>query len=149
MTNTITQLDHQDGGRKRTSGRRVIALVGALIAFGTLLSSGADAAGYNQRNRAAPLGYAYNTQANPNYGFGPLVAVQPTDVVSGTGSWAAIRIRSFGARFCATTTAGPTSPWICRACGPRQGTLALLSKTVVCLPYSSASSLRAAAFSRQ
>ncbi len=83
MTNTITQLDHQDGGRKRTSGRRMIALVGALIAFGTLFSSGADAAGYGQRNRAAPLGYAYNTQANPNYGFGPLVAVQPTDVVSG------------------------------------------------------------------
>ena len=83
MTNNITQLDHQDGGRKPTSGRWVIALVGALIAFGTLLSSGADAASYNHRNRVAPLGYAYNTQANPNYGFGPLVAVQPTDVVSG------------------------------------------------------------------
>jgi len=93
MTNTITQLDHQDGGRKRTSGRWVIALVGALIAFGTLFSSGADAAGYGHRNRAAPLGYAYNTQANPNYGFGPLVAVQPTDVVS--GNRIAVEIKSF------------------------------------------------------
>ena len=74
MTNTITRFDHQDGGRKRASGRRVIALAGALIAFGTLFSSGADAGGYSQRDRAAPLGYAYNTQANPNYGFGPLVA---------------------------------------------------------------------------
>ena len=27
--------------------------------------------------------YAYDTQANPNYGFGPLVPVDPNDVISG------------------------------------------------------------------
>ena len=37
---------------------------------------------------AQPLSYrtapeAYDTQANPNYGFGPRVTVQPNDVVSG------------------------------------------------------------------
>jgi hypothetical protein len=31
---------------------------------------------------AAPP-YAYDTQANPNYGFGPLVPVDPNDVISG------------------------------------------------------------------
>jgi hypothetical protein len=31
--------------------------------------------------RAAP--WAYDTQANPNYGFGPRVKVHPDDVVSG------------------------------------------------------------------
>ena len=30
-----------------------------------------------------PPGYAYDAQANPNYGFGPIVKTQPTDVVSG------------------------------------------------------------------
>jgi len=37
---------------------------------------------------AQPLSYrtgpeAYDTQANPSYGFGPRVTVQPNDVVSG------------------------------------------------------------------
>ena len=38
-------------------------------------------AAYAQRRNAAPE--AYNTRANPNYGFGPRVRVRPDDVVSG------------------------------------------------------------------
>jgi hypothetical protein len=38
--------------------------------------------GYSRRGGGdAPL--VYNTQANPHYGFGPLVRAQPTDVISG------------------------------------------------------------------
>jgi hypothetical protein len=33
--------------------------------------------------RQPPPPYAYDTQANPNYGFGPLVPVDPNDVISG------------------------------------------------------------------
>ena len=40
-----------------------------------------NAAGYSRRDADAPT--AYNTQANPHYGFGPRVRVQPTDVISG------------------------------------------------------------------
>jgi hypothetical protein len=36
---------------------------------------------YAGRHHAAPE--AYDTQANPNYGFGPRVTVHPDDVVSG------------------------------------------------------------------
>ena len=90
MTNN-TQFDHQDGGRNRKPGQRsrttklrAIGIAGAFLAFGALVTSdAADAAGYSQRNRAAPLGYGYNTQANPTYGFGPRVPVHPHDVVSG------------------------------------------------------------------
>jgi hypothetical protein len=39
-------------------------------------------AAYVHRRHAAPP-YAYDTQANPNYGFGPLVPVDPNDVISG------------------------------------------------------------------
>jgi hypothetical protein len=38
---------------------------------------------YVDRRPAAPLGYGYDTQASPHYGFGPLVPIQPDDVVSG------------------------------------------------------------------
>jgi hypothetical protein len=38
-------------------------------------------AAYAQRRQSAPE--AYDTQANPNYGFGPRVTVGPNDVVSG------------------------------------------------------------------
>ena len=51
----------------------VIGLGGMLVALATLIT--AEAA------EAAPI--AYNVQANPNYGFGPRVRVQPNDVVSG------------------------------------------------------------------
>jgi hypothetical protein len=57
-------------------------LVGVLLALATVITAeGAYAAGYAQRNRAAPT--AYNAQANPNYGFGPRVRVHPNDVISG------------------------------------------------------------------
>ena len=55
----------------------------AFVALTTLvISQGADAANYNRWNNLPP-GYGYNTQANPNYGFGPVQRIQPTDVVSG------------------------------------------------------------------
>jgi hypothetical protein len=38
-------------------------------------------AAYAQRRHAAPE--AYDTRANPNYGFGPRVTVSPNDVVAG------------------------------------------------------------------
>jgi hypothetical protein len=64
-----------------TRGTVLVGLVGIAVGLTALIvSQAADAAGYSQRNRAAPT--AYNTQANPNYGFGPRVRVQPTDVIS-------------------------------------------------------------------
>src|SRR5258707_928251 len=50
-------------------------LVGALLTFAVLITAeGAYAAGSTQRQGTAPT--AYNTQANPNYGFGPRVRVR-------------------------------------------------------------------------
>jgi hypothetical protein len=46
-------------------------------------SESADAAGYPRRGRDADAPTVYNTQANPHYGFGPRVRVQPNDVISG------------------------------------------------------------------
>jgi hypothetical protein len=64
-----------------THGTVLVGLVGIAVGLTALIvSQAADAAGYSQRNRTAPT--AYNTQANPNYGFGPRVRVQPTDVIS-------------------------------------------------------------------
>jgi hypothetical protein len=48
------------------------------VALGTLVA--AQAADAAQRYNG---GQAYDTQANPNYRFGPRVTVQPGDVVSG------------------------------------------------------------------
>jgi hypothetical protein len=48
---------------------------------GAIVGESANAAGYSRRDADAPT--AYNTQANPHYGFGPRVRVQPTDVISG------------------------------------------------------------------
>ena len=60
----------------------LFGLLGMVVALTTLvISQGADAANYNRWN--LPPGYGYNTQANPNYGFGPVQRIQPTDVVSG------------------------------------------------------------------
>jgi hypothetical protein len=55
----------------------------ALVALnpGTAFAQGYIEAAYAQRHHAAPE--AYDTQANPNYGFGPRVTVGPNDVVSG------------------------------------------------------------------
>lgn len=38
---------------------------------------------YVHRRSPAPYGYGYNAQANPTYGFGPLVPINPNDVVAG------------------------------------------------------------------
>jgi hypothetical protein len=61
-----------------------ISLGGVLVALATLIAAEpAFAAGHAGRHHATPAAYAYNTQANPNYGFGPRVRVHPHDVVSG------------------------------------------------------------------
>jgi hypothetical protein len=56
----------------------LVGMIGALTVL--IVAQSADAAGYS---RNLPPGTAYNTQANPHYGFGPVVRVQPTDVISG------------------------------------------------------------------
>jgi hypothetical protein len=53
-------------------------VLAASVALGTLVA--AQAADAAQRYNG---GQAYDAQANPNYRFGPRVAVQPGDVVSG------------------------------------------------------------------
>jgi hypothetical protein len=54
----------------------------ACVALATLFAAeSADARPYAQRCEA------YNSQANPDYGFGPCVTVQPNDVVIGAPSW--------------------------------------------------------------
>ena len=64
-------------------------LLGASAALAMLIAAeGAQAqehlsheAAYAHRHHAAPE--AYDVEANPRYGFGPRVTVQPDDVVSG------------------------------------------------------------------
>src|SRR3954466_1518792 len=58
-------------------------------------------AAYTHRHHAAPP-LAYDTQANPNYGFGPLRQVGPNDVSRAIVSSAAIPTPSFGVNSCAT-----------------------------------------------
>ena len=68
----------------------VASLVPAAVKLAMLIAAGpaAHAQGYLQetaythRHHPAPP-LAYDTQANPNYGFGPLRQVGPNDVVSG------------------------------------------------------------------
>jgi hypothetical protein len=50
------------------------------VALATLISAEAASA-QSLRHQAVPE--AYDTQANPNYGFGPRVTVGPNDAVSG------------------------------------------------------------------
>src|SRR5262245_42109848 len=65
-----------------TTRQVLFGLLGMVVALTALvISQGADAASYNRWN--LPPGTAYNTQANPNYGFGPLQRIHPHDVVSG------------------------------------------------------------------
>jgi hypothetical protein len=52
----------------------------ASVALATLISAEAVSA-QPLRHQSAPE--AYDTQANPNYGFGPRVTVGPNDVVTG------------------------------------------------------------------
>ncbi len=61
----------------RTAGNTAFAgLLGiSVVLAGLIVSQSADAAG--KRNSATT---AYNAQANPNYGFGPVVRVHPHDV---------------------------------------------------------------------
>jgi hypothetical protein len=56
-----------------------IGLIGVLAALATLVA--AEPAYASQRHQSCQT--AYNTQANPNYGFGPRVCIQPNDVVVG------------------------------------------------------------------
>jgi hypothetical protein len=71
--------------KSRIAATRHAALFGLLgmsMALAALvISQGADAASYKRWN--LPPGYGYNTQANPNYGFGPVQKIHPYDVVSG------------------------------------------------------------------
>jgi hypothetical protein len=69
-----------DSQSVRTAGNTVFAgLLGiSVVLAGLIVSQSADAAG--KRNSATT---AYNAQANPNYGFGPVVRVHPHDVVAG------------------------------------------------------------------
>jgi hypothetical protein len=53
--------------------------VATSVALATLIA--AQAASAQPRHLAAPG--AYDTQANPNYGFGPRVTVGPNDAVTG------------------------------------------------------------------
>jgi hypothetical protein len=60
----------------------LFGLLGMVVALTTLvISQGAHAASYNRWN--LPPGTAYNTQATPNYGFGPIQRIHPHDVLSG------------------------------------------------------------------
>ena len=60
----------------------LFSLLGMAVTLtGLVVSQGADAASYKRWN--LPPGYGYNTQANPNYGFGPVQKIHPYDVVSG------------------------------------------------------------------
>jgi len=58
-----------------------IAVVGVLAALASSTAEPAHAASRAHRHQSCRT--AYNTQANPNYGFGPRVCVHPNDVVSG------------------------------------------------------------------
>jgi hypothetical protein len=77
---------------KMTATHRIgVGFVGVLTALG-ITAQAAHAGRHARSNHYAATAYArrhqacvtaYDTQANPNYGFGPLVCVEPTDVVSG------------------------------------------------------------------
>ena len=73
---------------KKLTARMAIAAAAALTTLGA--AEAAHAHGYQeiafQRHHSAPRAaapQAYDTQANPRYGFGPRVTIQPNDVVSG------------------------------------------------------------------
>ena len=61
------------------SSKTTMALA-ACVALATLFIRGAGAQAYVQRCEV------YNSQSNPDYGFGPCVTVRPGDVVIGTPS---------------------------------------------------------------
>lgn len=56
-----------------------VVLLGVSVTLtAAIISQSAEAAGKRARAQTA-----YNAQANPNYGFGPIVRVHPHDVVAG------------------------------------------------------------------
>jgi hypothetical protein len=65
----------------KTTAKRysAIGLIGVLAAAAALVAGEPAHAG--QRHQSCQT--AYNSQANPNYGFGPRVCVHPHDVVAG------------------------------------------------------------------
>ena len=63
---------------KQCSG---VGVIGVLAALATLVTT--EPANAGQRHQSCQT--AYNTQANPSYGFGPRVCVHPYDVVVGSG----------------------------------------------------------------
>jgi hypothetical protein len=75
---------------KMTAHPMAAGLVG-VVAVLAITGQPAHAARHARRHPVAtayarrhePCVTAYDTQANPNYGFGPRVCVGPTDVVSG------------------------------------------------------------------
>jgi hypothetical protein len=76
-----------EAAMKTLAARMVLATSLALTTLAAAESAYAQGyqsyeAAYVHRRHAAPP-YAYDTQANPNYGFGPLVPVDPNDVISG------------------------------------------------------------------
>jgi hypothetical protein len=72
---------------KLAAAARYVVLIGfgGMIAALTvsIVAESANAAGSARRDRDADAPTVYNTQANPHYGFGPRVRVQPNDVISG------------------------------------------------------------------
>ena len=58
-----------------------IGFIGVLAAFVALVAAEPAYAGPPNRHQSCQT--AYNTQANPYYGFGPRVCIHPHDVVSG------------------------------------------------------------------
>ena len=72
---------------KLMAAARYVVLIGfgGMIAALTvsIVAESANAAGYARRDRDADAPTVYKTQANPHYGFGPRVRVQPNDVISG------------------------------------------------------------------
>ena len=63
-------------------GKTVLSSLAGIALATLVVTASANAAGYTQQGRSrAPT--AYNTQANPFYGFGPRVRVHPNDVIAG------------------------------------------------------------------
>jgi len=80
-------IDDMEAAMKTLAARMVLATSVALATLSAAEAAYAQdyhsyEAAYVHRRHAAPP-YAYDTQANPNYGFGPLVPVDPNDVISG------------------------------------------------------------------
>ena len=111
---------------KTLAARMVLATSVALATLAAAETANAQdyhsyEAAYFHRRHAAPP-YACDTQANPNYGFGPLVPVDPNTWFPAIGLLVAIPTRSSAARSCASTArAGRTDSCALRRPAPRAG----------------------------